>query len=211
MKFKRFKRFIPRLRLSNVFLLVACFAILFAWYRDRLALIAEYEARMNPAISWSDHQVLGPPDTPGAGDIGSAWASSTQDGQREWLIVTYNNSVVPSAIEIHETYNPGAVDKIAGIDAFGIETVLWQGIDPAPAGAARSTSLFPVTSKKKFRKFKVYIDSPTFPGWNEIDAIGVRSKLRGTQWASGVESSSSYGARYTRPMTLSTPIVDLIR
>ena len=61
-----------------------------------------------------------------------------------------------------------------------------------PAGAARNVSKFNIQTKKRFRRYKIYIDSPSFPGWNEIDAIGVHTK-RGTKWASRVSSSSSYG------------------
>src|SRR5688572_11549360 len=39
--------------------------------------------------SWSILQAVGPPDTPGAGDIVTAWASAQPDSQKEWLIFDY--------------------------------------------------------------------------------------------------------------------------
>ncbi|HTI52276.1 MAG TPA: hypothetical protein VL475_15040, partial [Planctomycetaceae bacterium] len=36
--------------------------------------------------AWGPEQVVGPPDTPQAGDIATAWASQTEDDRLEWLI-----------------------------------------------------------------------------------------------------------------------------
>ena len=66
----------------------------------------------NAGQSWSPAQAAGPPNTPGAGDIETAWASATPDGQDEWLELTYKKAIVPHRVVIHETYNPGAVNRI---------------------------------------------------------------------------------------------------
>src|SRR5439155_24843995 len=44
--------------------------------------------------NWSILQAVGPPDTPGAGDIVTAWASSSTDSQKEWLILDYEKPVI---------------------------------------------------------------------------------------------------------------------
>ncbi len=154
---------------------------------------AEFYAIQNPRPDWGNCQAEGAPDTRGSGDLRTAWASKTQDGQREWLIADYGESLSVRSIEVHETFNPGAVDKITGVDAIGMETTLWQGLDPAPVGAKRSVSVFTFQTQKKFSRFKVYIDSPRIKGWNEIDAIGVTTKSGTTKWAKKVSSSSSFG------------------
>jgi hypothetical protein len=38
-------------------------------------------------------------------DLVTAWDSATPDGQDEWLLL------VPTAVLVHETYNPGALER----------------------------------------------------------------------------------------------------
>ena len=41
----------------------------------------------------------------------------------------YENAVMPKTLAIHETYNPGAVDKVTVFDADGEEVIAWEGED----------------------------------------------------------------------------------
>ena len=97
-------------------------------------------AEMRP---WGPEQASGEPNTQGAGDIDTAWASLTQDDQNEWLELQYLTAVVPAQLRVFETYNPGAVVKITALDSAGKESVLWQGEDPlfkrAESGIAEFT------------------------------------------------------------------------
>src|SRR5688572_12697187 len=68
-----------------------------------------------PKRSWGPEQALGEPDTPGAGDITTAWASATPDEQKEWLICEYEKPVHAIFLRVHETYNPGALTKVTAI------------------------------------------------------------------------------------------------
>lgn len=190
-----------RLRLSTLLLLTAIASMALAWRRDRQTLLAEIDELRNPSpAAWSVEQLLGPPDTTGFGDKRTAWASATQDGQMEWLIVEYDRPVTPEAVVIHETYNPGAVVKVARFDLFGIEQVLWEGQDPTPSTAAGGVSRIPLAYNKPVDRLKIYIDSPAVPGWNEIDAVGIVHNGGRIQWAAGAKSSSSYGSRQTGPV-----------
>src|SRR5580704_10247815 len=65
-----------------------------------------------PKRGWGPEQATGPPDTVGPGDIVTAWASLTPDGQDEWLLLEYAEPVVPAAVLVHETYNPGALCRV---------------------------------------------------------------------------------------------------
>ncbi|MFO1065310.1 MAG: hypothetical protein U0892_15700 [Pirellulales bacterium] len=57
-------------------------------------------------------QATGKPNTIPPGDKQTAWASMTPDGQEEWLELNYSRYAVRTyAVEIHETFNPGAVFK----------------------------------------------------------------------------------------------------
>jgi hypothetical protein len=142
--------------------------------------------------AWGPEQAEGPPDTEGAGDIQSAWASQTQDGQKEWLVCDYAEPVLPSAVLVHETYNPGTLEKVTVFDEAGTEHEAWTGTDPTPRTAARGTSIIPIKTKFPVQKVKLFFDSPAVAGWNEIDAVGLRSKDDNVQWAMKVTASSTY-------------------
>lgn len=173
-------------------------ALIAGWWTDRGRLQREFDqtlARIQGPAAWSIAQILGEPDTPGSGDIQTAWASATPDGQREWLILEFAQVVTPTAVEIHETYNPGAVDRVSMWNPQGQEVTVWTGVDPTPATSSRGISLIPVRPGFKTSRVKIYLDSPKFPGWNEIDAVGLRDTAGKVQWAARAAASSSFGGR----------------
>jgi beta-lactamase regulating signal transducer with metallopeptidase domain len=145
--------------------------------------------------SWGPEQVVGEPDSLVAGDQTTAWASLTQDGQEEWLICRYESPQQPSEVVVHENYNPGAVHKITALAEDGSETLLWEGEDPTPRDQPRGVSVIPVAPESPVQAIKVYIDSAGVPGWNEIDAVGLRDADGETAWAAGVEASSTYAVQ----------------
>ncbi len=165
--------------------------------------------------SWGPEQAEGPPDTKGAGDIQTAWASQTQDGQKEWLICEYAEAVLPSAVVVHETYNPGSLEKLSVFDADGKEHEAWKGTDPTPRTANRGTSIIPIKTKFKIKKVKLFFDSPAVPGWNEIDAVGLREKGNeesNIQWATKVTASSTFAQEVQpAPLMVMVPAVEIQR
>jgi len=188
-----------RIRLSTLLLLTAIVAMALGWRRDRQTLQAEIEGLRHPASSaWSVEQVLGPPDSSEFGDKRTAWASAKQDDRMEWLIVEYDEPVIPEAVVVHETYNPGALVKVTRFDWFGIERVVWEGQDPTPASVPGGVSRIPLPYKKPVDRLKIYIDSPAVGGWNEIDAVGLVHNGGKIQWAARARASTSYAARATR-------------
>ena len=143
-------------------------------------------------LSWGPHQATGQPDaTPGRDDP-KAWASLTQDAQREWLILTYPKPVVPRQIQIHQTYGPGAVDRISVFDETGREHEVWRGHDPPAAGQPSAVSTIPLSTDIRTQRIKIYIDSPNVPGWNEIDAVALVDTQGRTWWALDADASSTY-------------------
>lgn len=150
--------------------------------------------------AWGPEQAVGAPDTAGAGDIQTAWASLTQDGQKEWLICEYAEPVLATAIVVHETYNPGSLEKVSVFDQEGQEQEVWTGTDPTPRTAARGVSIIPIKTKFNIQKIKLYFDSPAVPGWNEIDAVGLRSKDDNMQWAAKTIASTTYAEQTAEPV-----------
>jgi hypothetical protein len=196
-----------RFRLSTILLLVAIVAIALAWRRDHEELSAELRRIQDPSRAWGVEQATGPPNTTGYGDIRTAWASATPDDQEEWLILEYDRSVTPTAILIHETYNPGAVYKVTHYPRFGFEKILWEGTDPTAPGTGGGVSRLPVSGRTKTGRIKIYINSPAVPGWNEIDAVGLEfgdPVSPDIIWAKRVEASTEYPSRVS-PSTVPSP------
>jgi hypothetical protein len=120
--------------------------------------------------SWSAAQATGEPDTPGAGDHKTAWASREADGSEEWLTLTFDIAVVPTHIRVHETFNAGAIVKVEVKEASGSWRTVWEGEAkaceaphwfeaPVPPGAGAT------------REIRLTLDSAAVRGWNEIDAV----------------------------------------
>ena len=140
--------------------------------------------------AWGPAQATGPPNT-AQGDISTAWASLTQDGQEEWLELTYEKEVVPTQVVIHENYNPGAVSQIALV-IDGEEKLVWEGQDPTAIGAGSGVSKIELNTNLKTNKIRIYLDSMQVAGWNEIDAVGIVGKETKLQWAADAVASSTY-------------------
>jgi hypothetical protein len=150
------------------------------WYiwRD----LAEKPASMR---GWGPEQATGPPNTPAAGDFTSAWASLTPDGQDEWLLLEYAEPVVPTAVLVHETYNPGALARVTAFKLDGEEVEVWKGKDPTAQGSGKGVSEIAVDVAFKTNRVKLYLDSKAVAGWNEIDAVGLREASGKMHWATG--------------------------
>jgi hypothetical protein len=154
------------------------------------------ESETGSARSWSSRQVLGPPNTPQPGDVGTAWASSTTDGQVEWLELTYATAVVPRSVKVYESYNPGALFKVVAYrQSDGAPVTAWEGKDPTPVTAtiAVGVSEVPLAADFPVQKVRIYLDSAKVPGWNEIDAVGLVDRNGDVQWAAHCKASSVYG------------------
>jgi len=152
-------------------------------------------SRKSKARRWGPEQATGEPDTNRAGDIPTAWASLTEDDREEWLVLEYEKAVIPSRIEIHETYNPGAVSRVAVFDEKDNEIEAWKGNDPTPPGSKRGISRIPLDVSFETKKIKITLDSRSVRGWNEIDAVALVDGEGGIQWAIKAEASTTYAEK----------------
>jgi hypothetical protein len=129
------------------------------------------------------------------GDMTTAWAPRQPDGGAEWLKLDYKLEVMIAEVRVRETYNPGAVVKIAALLAGGEEALIWEGTEePAQAPVDRS---FLNPQPIKARTVKIYLDTARVPGWNEIDAVELVGTDGSRQWASTASASSSYSDIYS--------------
>src|SRR5262245_25848793 len=146
-----------------------------------------------PNRNWGPEQATGEPNTNMAGDIVTAWASLTPDGQDEWLLLEYAEPVVPSVVMVHETYNPGALVRVTAFKLDGEEVEIWKGKDPTPVDpTGMGMSEVNVTADFKTCRIRIHLDSKNVPGWNEIDAVGIKDSSGKTHWARSAHASTTY-------------------
>jgi len=126
--------------------------------------------------SWSAQQALGRPNVfPRHGDIAQAWASKGADDHDEWIELGYDNPRAVSAVEIYETFNPGAIESIELITTTG------RRIELRPPSPAELDEVVEVNrlvvetqcTSEPIAAVRVNVVSQDVVGWNEIDAVGL--------------------------------------
>src|SRR3954453_18214412 len=129
-------------------------------------ILSDFSFNPRSQQSWSAQQVLGPPNTASVGDIGTAWAQSTQDGQEEWLELTYAQAVVPKSVKVYETYNQGSLCKVIAYREGNSEPVTaWEGTDPSPlSSTAIGVSEVPLQIDFPTRRVRIVLDSVRVKG-----------------------------------------------
>ena len=126
------------------------------------------------ASSWAANKVLGAPDVyPAYGDNTNAWASLGADDRDELLEVGYAQPVRASAVEIYETYNPGAVRSITLITTSGMRIEAYRANPIASGATANRLRVDTRCTAEPIAAVRVELGSLQVPGWNEIDAIGL--------------------------------------
>lgn len=124
--------------------------------------------------AWSANQVLGKPDVfPGYGDHNKAWASHGADDRDEWIEVGFDQAERVSGVEVYETFNPGAIDKIELITAKGKRIDVAISSDTFAHGVSAKRELAVRCTQEPIRSVRIHLDSQRVPGWNELDAIGI--------------------------------------
>lgn len=187
-------RWRPRFRLLDLIWLSLLSALLMTWYRDHQNLQSQLNTIFGSGGSnWSIDQLLGPPNTPIAGDQRTAWTTPAQDGGTEWFIVEFPVAVNVAKVEVVETYNPGAVSRVCSVSMTGRETEIWKGQDPITPVAGMGRSMIVPTKNVRTRRIKVFVSTSLVPGWNEIDAVALHGDDGNIQWATNAWASTSYG------------------
>ena len=111
---------------------------------------------------------------PAHGDNANAWASLGADDRDEWIEVGYARPTRVSAVEVLETYNPGAISSIELVTASGQRIQAYQGA-PATTGQTANRLHVDVTcTVEPIVSVAVHLASTKVAGWNELDAIGLQ-------------------------------------
>jgi hypothetical protein len=119
---------------------------------------------------WTAQQAVGAPDTPTCGDNTTAWASMDYNGV-DWLDVGFATPVVPTQINIYESYTPGSIVKVEVRDTGGSFHTVWQG---TPASVAECPRVFVINISDidfKVTSVLISVDQSVLGNWDEIDAV----------------------------------------
>jgi hypothetical protein len=167
---------------------------------------------------WGPEQATGEPDTFEGGDMVTAWASLSTDDQQEWLALEYDQAVTIRTIVVYESFNPGALIKITALNADG-EKELWSGVDPSPRARGQleqgpqhlAVSTIELPAPAKANRIKLYLDSKSVRGWNEVDAVALIGTDGSKHWATKAASSTTFAEQNDRGLqrTQHLAIVDL--
>jgi hypothetical protein len=122
---------------------------------------------------WAANRVLGAPDVwPRSGDEVDAWASRDADSQIEFIEVGFDHPRRLSALEIYETFNPGAIVHVELLTESGGRLDVYEArAEPMGGGANKRVIDFGCT-EARIVGARVVLDSTAVGGWNELDAIG---------------------------------------
>jgi hypothetical protein len=122
--------------------------------------------------NWSFDQATGAPNTDDCADLPTAWAAASSSGE-EFLILDYQTPVIPTQINIYQTYNPGAIVAVEVINSVTDESAfLPNSTDPignTPCPGVFTVDVTDVTFEVD--RVAIYLDQSLTENWNEIDAV----------------------------------------
>ncbi|GFO41974.1 F-box/lrr-repeat protein 4 [Plakobranchus ocellatus] len=132
--------------------------------------VARYSSQYNNT-TWSADQVLGEPKVyPQHGDIHGSWAMGTID-DKQYLELEYDIPVCPTAINIYETFNPGAVVAVKILDTNGRWEMLWSVKKPVHLTQSRIFSPALKETNSKTTQIRIEVNCKAAGTWCEIDAV----------------------------------------
>lgn len=123
--------------------------------------------------SWSFEQATGEPDTDTCGDQGTAWAGASSTS-REILRVSFETPVIPTEVNIYQTYNPGAIVQIDVANSDNPDLVLPIEDSADEPGNTKCPGVFTLDLSdvdEPIDMVVIYLDQELTGNWNEIDAV----------------------------------------
>jgi len=121
--------------------------------------------------SWTANQAAGKPDTPQCGDYETTWASQDANSL-DWIELYYDVPVIPTKVNIYQTYNPNQVVKVSVKSEDGEEFLVYDKPPKIEELCPFNLSI-PISGIEK-RVVAVYVEvdqTVLNMGWNEIDAV----------------------------------------
>lgn len=156
------------------------------WIHDRhldWAKSARASSEWGQGSSWGAGRATGPPAVyPDRGDRPGTWSPAGKTSGEQWLWLDFGTHRMTEAIYVFETCGAGAVfcieepgDAVVGYRQAIDDRVLWRD-EPQLEHADRATVLVvEIDPPRPLRHLRIWIDTDAVPGYNQIDAVALRS------------------------------------
>ncbi len=131
-------------------------------------------------------QAAGPPNVASPGsDSALAWCPALENSGNEWLELSYGKPVSAAELQIHASFNPGAVTRVL----IGGSTGPLQELPVVPGPPLEVQSL-PISPPLEISRVKLELDTSLVAGWNQIDAVALVDTAGTRHWAVSATASS---------------------
>jgi len=134
------------------------------------------------STGWAAYQATGEPDAlhDGCYDSINAWAPAGSNTV-EWIELTFDTPVIPSEINIIETYSPDQVVQVDVIDLQGGYTTVYTSSPQDLEDFCPYTLIVLPDVDFEVQAVKITIDQSIIGYWNEIDAVELVGYPAGTE------------------------------
>jgi hypothetical protein len=123
-------------------------------------------------VDWAASQATGEPDVFDCEDNGNAWAPYNYTTV-EWIELSYDTPVVPTEINIYQSFNPSQVVEVRLTAVDGKQYVAWTG-EPEEVATCPDLMTITLELEKQIQvdKVRITVDQSVMGwGWDEIDAV----------------------------------------
>ncbi|MFT6270950.1 MAG: hypothetical protein ACJAVV_003789 [Alphaproteobacteria bacterium] len=132
----------------------------------------------------------GKPDAK-AGESYRAWTSLNGDDPDEWLSLTYPSATKSTAVKIYQNFNPGAIAQVSVGSGDEMKNLDLKSAIKYVSDKGVSILEIPIPNEMLVERVLVELDSPKVKGWNQIDAVGLKSIDGSIIWANDATESST--------------------
>jgi hypothetical protein len=122
------------------------------------------------ATDWSAMQAIGLPDVIQCENNPLAW-KSLNTNVKEWLLLNYDQAVIPTKIVIHQAYHPGAVSLVEVIDEAGDATSVYEATPAMLSQCPYDLEIEVKNVDTLVRSVRVTVDQTNQEGKTLIDAV----------------------------------------
>ena len=129
------------------------------------------------STNWNAMQATGEPNSPQCADQSTAWASSSSTGV-DALTVRFDEAVIPTQVDIYQSYNPGSIIRVDLLTASGETIMLPDSADPVGNTECPGVFTLNITDiKDPVNGVVIHLDQTIGGNWNEIDAVSLEGAL----------------------------------
>lgn len=134
--------------------------------------VVSYSSQSGNKI-YSANQILGKPNSLHHEESKVAWMPGRANAGLESITVSYNKSIIPKSIIVHENLNPGSIFQVI-VSNNEKEWVVFENKKPGSLPKKATSNIFQVEKlKEPINKVTLVLNTAAVFGFNQIDAIGI--------------------------------------